>query len=344
MLQLSYRAGRFSRVRSTRGVSLVELMVSMVLGLLLMLGIVRVYLDSKVNYTADEEVARVQENGRFALNLLKRELTLAGFYAGDLSVKDMAPAVVTTDCAATDWVLDPTDPIDLVSDYISSLLTVLGVTLTCLTEADGFVHVLPGTDVITIKRTAGDFTVRNGAYHQSVSAAQPEQWYLRRRNYGSDKAWTYVGAGGAFNSNHIGTNTEVDYWEFHARIFYIRDYAEAVGDGIPTLCVSELVGNGMSSACLLAGVEDMQVEFGIDTTGDGVPNRFDSTPSATDLSTAVVARVSLLLRSIGPLPDYINAKTYRLGQKSIGAKNDGFYRRVMTTTVQTRNTHLPLAR
>ena len=42
-------AGRFSRMGFCRGVSLVELMVSMVLGLLLMLGIVRVYLDSKVN-------------------------------------------------------------------------------------------------------------------------------------------------------------------------------------------------------------------------------------------------------------------------------------------------------
>jgi type IV pilus assembly protein PilW len=251
---------------------------------------------------------------------------------------------VTTDCAVTDWALDPSDPIDLVSDYNSTLLTVNGATLTCLTEADGLVHVLPGTDVISVKRTAGDFTVRNGAYHASVSGAKQDQWYLRRRNHGGDKTWVYVGVGGAFNTNHIGTDTAVDYWEFHARIFYIRDYAEAVGDGIPTLCVSELVGDGMSSACLLAGVEDMQVEFGIDTSGDGVPNRFDNTPSASDLSAAVVARVSLLLRSIRPLPDYINTKTYRLGQKAIGAKNDGFYRRVMTTTVQTRNTHLPLAR
>ncbi len=188
-------------------------MVSMVLGLLLMLGIVRVYLDSKLNYTADEEVARVQENGRFALNLLKRELTLAGFYGGDLSVKDMAPAAVTTDCAATDWVLDPTEPVDHVGDYNNSLLTVHGVTLTCLTEADGLVHVLPGTDILSIKRTAGDFTLRNGAYHPTVTAAKADQWYLQRRDYGGNKAWHYVGAGGAFNSAHVGTNTQVDYWE-----------------------------------------------------------------------------------------------------------------------------------
>jgi hypothetical protein len=326
-----------------RGISLVELMVSMVLGLLLTLGIVRIYLDSKLNYTADEEMARVQENGRFALNLLKRELTLAGFYAGDVTVDDMAPVAVTTDCTAGNWAMDPGDAIDLISDYSNSMLTTLNETLTCLTEDDTTVHVLAGTDIVSVKRTAGDFTVKNGAYLDGVTAAREAQWYLRRRNYGDEKSWLYVAAGSDFDAADIGTDTRVDYWEFHSRIFYLRDYSETVGDGIPTLCVNELVGDEMAGSCLVEGVEDMQIEFGIDSSADGVPNRFKGAPTAAELSNAVVVRIYLLLRSINELPNYTNTKTYQLGQKAVGAKNDGFYRRVMTTTVQTRNANLPLA-
>ncbi len=327
-----------------RGVSLVELMVSMVLGLLLTLGIVRIYLDSKINYAADEEVARVQENGRYALNLLKRELALAGFYAGDMAAVDMAAVAVGADCTAGDWALDLEGAIDLVSDYDGSLLTRLGETLTCLVESDGGVHVRAGTDIVAVKRTAGDFTVKNGAYQSGVAAAKPEQWYLRRADYGEDRDWLYVAEGGDFDAADIGLDTRIDYWEYHSRIFYIRDYADAVGDGIPTLCVNELVGNEMIGNCLVNGVEDMQIEFGIDTDADGIPNQFKGAPTAAELSNAVVARVYLLLRSVNELSNYTNSKTYQLGQQAVGARNDGFYRRVMSTTVQTRNAHLPLAR
>ena len=44
-----------------RGLSLVELMRSIVLGLLIVAAVIGVYLESKRNYAAEEEVARIQE-------------------------------------------------------------------------------------------------------------------------------------------------------------------------------------------------------------------------------------------------------------------------------------------
>jgi type IV pilus assembly protein PilW len=53
-----------------RGVSLVELMVSITIGLILMAGVLSIFMSSKVTYFANEKTARLQENGRVALDLI----------------------------------------------------------------------------------------------------------------------------------------------------------------------------------------------------------------------------------------------------------------------------------
>lgn len=65
--------------RQQLGLSLVELMVALVLGLVLMTGIIQVFLSSRQTYTANEAMARMQENGRFALEFISRSARLAGY-------------------------------------------------------------------------------------------------------------------------------------------------------------------------------------------------------------------------------------------------------------------------
>ncbi|WP_258223915.1 prepilin-type N-terminal cleavage/methylation domain-containing protein, partial [Stenotrophomonas sp. HMWF003] len=60
------------------GLSLVELMIAMVIGLLLMLGVIQVFIASQAASRLSEGVARVQENGRFALDFLERDVRMAG--------------------------------------------------------------------------------------------------------------------------------------------------------------------------------------------------------------------------------------------------------------------------
>ncbi len=58
--------------RQQLGLSLVELMVALVLGLVLMTGIIQVFLSSRQTYASNEAMARMQENGRFALEFISR--------------------------------------------------------------------------------------------------------------------------------------------------------------------------------------------------------------------------------------------------------------------------------
>ena len=79
-----------------RGLSLVELMVALVLGLVLMTGVIQVFLASRQTYATNEAMARMQENGRFALEFISRSARLAGYveaiYTGDKPLAIVRPS------------------------------------------------------------------------------------------------------------------------------------------------------------------------------------------------------------------------------------------------------------
>ncbi|MEH6593736.1 MAG: PilW family protein [Halioglobus sp.] len=316
-----------------RGFSLVELMVSILLAVVMSLGFVKLYLESKRNYVAEEDQARLQENGRFALNILKRELMHAGFYAGSYGA--VAPVGVSQDCVATGlWALDTHEAIEIIDNYSGSALTHLGTAFsnTCIDKT----HIAPGTDVLSVKRTAGEATLSEGVYKNGVRAAKRTQWYLRVARRGSALSWWYNEEQG-FPGTDSSPAAVADYWEYFSQVFYIRQYSVTPGDGTPALCVARLSGDRMSTECLVEGVEDMQLTFGIDTNGDGIPNEFRPVPATAGTEQTTVARVHLLLRGLQFIAGYQNGKSYRLGSKTIAAKNDAYLRRVLTTTVQIRN-------
>jgi type IV pilus assembly protein PilW len=69
---------KHSLPRAQRGVTIIELMVGMVLGLLLVLGVISVYVTNQQAARTNEGLARMQESGRIAFELLSRELRQAG--------------------------------------------------------------------------------------------------------------------------------------------------------------------------------------------------------------------------------------------------------------------------
>ena len=68
-----------SKRLSQAGLTLLELLVSMGLGLLLLIGMGTIYLGSKQTYRMQESNARLQETGRYALEIIGRSIRQAGF-------------------------------------------------------------------------------------------------------------------------------------------------------------------------------------------------------------------------------------------------------------------------
>lgn len=61
-----------------RGFSLVEIMVALVAGLALAAGIGQIFLSTKQTYQVQDQLSRLQENGRFAIDLLAHAVRMAG--------------------------------------------------------------------------------------------------------------------------------------------------------------------------------------------------------------------------------------------------------------------------
>lgn len=72
---------KFKTVPSSRqaGFTLVELMVAMVLGLLVLVAVVYVFAGSRASHRYQESYSAVQETGRIALELMGRDLRMAGY-------------------------------------------------------------------------------------------------------------------------------------------------------------------------------------------------------------------------------------------------------------------------
>jgi type IV pilus assembly protein PilW len=81
----------------------------------------------------------------------------------------------------------------------------------------------------------------------------------------------------------------------------------------------------------------MQVELGIDDDADFIADYYTAAPTAAEVTDAVAARIYVLARSVTQVPNYTNDKTYRMGATVVAPANDGFYRRVFSTTVLLRN-------
>jgi type IV pilus assembly protein PilW len=315
-----------------QGVTLVEIMVALVIGLLTLAGLLALFVQNKRTFNQDEQFARMQDNARFALAELEKDLAMAGFWGDMLNPAGIVPddsLAITIDCGPAgtpEWMYQMIDP---GTGESSTLTHVDNATSAAAVAAYGCIDAgehMAGTDVIGIKRLEG---------REVAGALSASQVYLRTNGTVGLLFRQPITAAPA-----ITISPPFSEWAYAPRIYFIRNYSDTPGDGVPALCRKVLVpaaGPGMVSECLAEGIEDVQIEFGLDQDGDGRPDVFDPAPTTAEMQTAVSARIHLLARTPDPDPRFLNQSTYRLGNAPDYAPNDNFRRRVYTTSVYIRN-------
>lgn len=73
-----------------QGIGLVELMIAMVLGLFLIGGVIQLFIGTKSSYKVMEGMSRLQENARYAMSTISREINATG-YMGCLDTTPASP-------------------------------------------------------------------------------------------------------------------------------------------------------------------------------------------------------------------------------------------------------------
>lgn len=319
-------ASALSRVQRMRGFSLVELMVALTIGLILVAGLMALVVGNIQGYGELSKASYQVESARFSAQVLRDELSMAGYY-GDLSFN----SVIGSAAPPSDADIDETTKEKVAARhgvFIEGRNNVTtGESRYALTSAVSF---RAGADVLLVRRA-------------SSQAVLPE-------NMSDD----YLYVGGNHTSAHFVTKgvTKADYpflddakfknvRRYFERLIYVANCSVCSGaevDTIPTLKMVELRNGSWSDPMpLVEGVEDLQLEYGVDSDGDGYPNKFTDQPASTEWRDVVAVRFHLLVRNLeasrtGNAPD----KTYVLGSKTV-TPNDDFKRHVYSMTVRLRN-------
>lgn len=307
-----------------RGVTLIELMVALVVGLILLAGLIQVYLSTKQSYNAQEQLARMQENGRFAMELITRDLRRAGFWGGNVDLTAITglpgPREPTSECevANNNWGR-------MIAWRVSGLDD--DNTGYACTEPD----YIDGTDILTV-RYAGpnvfsDALQTGGLYLRSTM-------FLGRIMTGAEEKndANQAPPDPTFAPAHLAP---VDR-QLVSHAYYIGESGRTCpnGDVIPALRrvrLDPVTGFPVSEE-VASGVEQLQVRYLLNGAYQ------DASAIIGDEWRRVTAvRVWLLMRGECREPGLANDATYVMGNTSLDV-NDNFRRQLYVSTVMLRNT------
>lgn len=320
------------------GFTMIELMISIAIGSVILVGTVVVFQQSRAAYLVNDATSRLQENARFALDILDPDVRLASYWGatnraefvdGQKNTPLQLPAIAG-DCADR-WYID----------FSNSLNGINGTSV--VGAVDGSNLPLNGCIPAANHRAGTDILVVRHA------SEQPQLPQPGRVQIQSDPLNAMLFNNGVIPGSFSpppASNT----FALAAHAYYISPDSSALGPGIPALRRITLVdGPAIEDQEIIAGVEDFQVQFGIDTDGDLDANRYINADNALvtpgspgfdpDLQ-IVSVRLWLRFRSVRPETGFVDDAPYQYADVNDPAPNDAFRRLLISKTIHLRNTRL----
>lgn len=314
------------RRRPARGVTLIELMVALAIGLVVVLAAGTAFLAARKLFDANADLQQAQDTMRYARYVVQNVVRQAGYadYAPDRAVDGVG--VVAGNAALPGAAADP------------SSLHVFGATRT----------VVPGT---------GDSVGVHGADPVAANDSLLVRFFGRSAFDSDEPDGTMVDClGQAVSGPGGGAPEAARAWSF----FYVARAA----DGEPELyCKRRVLHAGAADSFhaqpIARGVEKFKVVFGYDADGDSIPERWldaqaldeqaraAGVPASTEWRKVVGLRIGMVVRSARPHADLRRAGTAVATLAPLGAAfghrvsfdppDDGRFRLMTSFTLMLRN-------
>lgn len=359
--------------RHSRGFSLVELLVSLAIGSLLLAGTVYVYQNGRQTYAINESVARLQDQGRYVFSVIEPDLEMAGFYGFTNSAESIgfvvgaAPSViVATAQQMRQKPLPPSLPTPVPVANLPGGAHDCGVNFAVdlLTPAQGSdnsydLACAPNADAGGYAAATDTLTIRHAGFEPAAARAGRIQLYAARLTSRTSQRLFADG-----NAPNPIINADNRIHDLIVRSYYVANNS-IDRPRFPALRVKALTESGGGVQFLdtevIGGVEDLQVQFGIDTgdydgngvidpgadvNNDGIVETDGRTtryvnPDFPDLNRfqIVSVRVWVRVRADQTEPGYRDTRTYRYANTVYTPSGDEqrFRRAVMSRTVTLRN-------
>lgn len=327
--------------RYESGATLIELMIALAVGLVLMFGLSQIYLSGKQAYRLMDAQSRLMENGRYALDALSYDIRLAG----QQGCRRDAPLTVIAS-GQTQALMVPDTAVEIAPGIVKTPI-VSGEDDVAVSSIPLIKSALKGSDTLTLisglscggllnsRLTLIDPRGRLQPGHDcSFDTGTPmmvsscESVHLFRVGASDQDVGQNIDQAGAA-TNRLGAvylpGSEVMLLQ--ARSYFLRLNPA----GQPALYRVDHVGDTVSE--LVEGVEDMQLNYGLDTNNDGSSDQSVDAQAVSSWAQVVSVHIMLMVRSI---EDRVlaNTRTYTLDDKAL---SDQRLVRKFAVTVAIRN-------
>ncbi|MFV8836660.1 PilW family protein [Aquisalimonas sp.] len=344
--------------RRQQGLSLVELMVAMVVALILLFGVVQIYLGTSATSRTQEGLSRVQENARFAIDTLSRDIRMAGHNG----CARTSPPDVTVMANHAD------------EDYILSGRHVIGVAEAASAGSDFWINGEPGNLIdgqpavrVTFS-SGGEVSAEEDSFGGSAEFDIDSNTIgLRQNDFAmvtdcrtahvfeitndiddSDSTLNIAhsaggGQTGGGNSPHQWDDSEQNYndgaqvMRFYSYTYYI---AKNPSGNRALYRREDMRSAGQPDVVeLVDNVEAMRLAYGQDTDEDRQVDQYVTADdlSDTDWEDVVSVRLALLLRSDEVLSEAHTTSFDLLGQGTLTFTDDRRIYQQAATTIALRN-------
>lgn len=358
-----------------QGLSLVELMISLTIGMMLLTGLSLLFVESSRSHRELSEASKQIENGRYALQLLTDDLHLAGFYGrfSDLSTITM-PAATPDPCevASTATLYDAL-PIHIQGyrpdDATTFTTRPAGLTAACAALLPS-ANLQPGSDVFVIRRADAS---TNGALAAGATATNQEVYIQASPASVEIQKGTGAAITSASKADGVTAATIFDFCtpqpcvtpaapirKYHVHVYFVAPCSMPSGgtadiplctasdDGgrpMPTLKRLELTLNNAGTATamrmvsLVEGIEMLKIDYGVDSDYEGSPNSYLRTPATVPADWANVVGANLYILSRNPqlTAGHTDTKSYAMGVAGNHTPGGNYKRHVYNASVRLRN-------
>lgn len=321
-----------------RGFSIIEVMVALTISLIIMASL-SYLLVNNVSARAELDKSMQQiENGRYAMEFLKNELRLTGYYGPAYSVGSSATS--TDPCATDATTMKGALPLAVQGYALASSSS--NPLSTCI-NSNNLTTV--GNDILVLRR----------AYTNSVAVASAVAGTLYLQTNGDATATPILAIASSSASTNTSTYTltakgvTAPLRQYQVQIYFISPCDVPVsgtnctgasddnGKPIPTL-KRIVLPSSPTPESLIQGVERFTVEYGeASSLTSTEPASYVSAGSVTNWLNVVAVKVHVLARNITTTVGYTDTKSYTVGPVSIAAANDGYKRHVFDETVLLTN-------
>lgn len=316
-------------IKQQHGFNLVELMVAMVIGIFLVAGALRVYTQSQSALIVSEQAARLQENARYALQVVERDVRAADLWG----LTNNSQEILGSD--------DPTQPVAPLAANSGDCENNWSIHIDMAIEGSNNANPYQNSCIPTTEyMTGSDVLVLRHAQSAPVDQVDLESGVIYVRS-ATKNGTLFVGP-----NEPSGYGTDSINSELSSIAYWISNSSDN-DPNVPSLRRSYLTTDGVNPVVIneevIPGVEDMQVQYGVDTTGDQSVNSYLDFDDVVDPDSIMVARVWLRIRAERTEQGYNEDVTYNYADQSYKSTDSGDameprYRRLLVTkTIEMRN-------